>query len=177
MAQKLHAVTPRGKGATFDLPFPPERMLTEGELRFPSKIDRWLVVLIGVATLGGPVSVYVGSRDKPLPQSTVLILAAGLIIPVALVGWLFSTTEYVISGPDLRVRSGPVRIVVPIGSITRIARSDSLASGATLSLSRLAIEYGAQQEVIISPADRRGFIRAIVERAPNVVLEDLDEYR
>jgi hypothetical protein len=39
------------------------------------------------------------------------------------------------------------------------------------------VEYGESKEVIISPADRQGFIRAIVARVPNVVIEDLDEYR
>jgi hypothetical protein len=30
---------------------------------------------------------------------------------------------------------------------------------------------------MISPEDPRAFIQAIVARSPNVVLEDLDEYR
>ena len=50
-------------------------------------------------------------------------------------------------------------------------------SSPALSLSRLAIQYGRFEEVLISPDDRQGFIRAIVARVPNVVLENLDEYR
>lgn len=146
-------------------------------LRFPSKIDWWIPAIVAIATVGAPLSLYFTPKTKPLPPSTMWIVAASVAVPILLIGWLFKTTGYVISGGDLRVTGGPVNLTIPIDSITRIARSTSLASGATLSLHRLAVEYGASKEVIISPADRRGFVRAIMARAPSVVLEDLDEYR
>jgi hypothetical protein len=149
----------------------------DDRLRFSSRIDWWIPAIVAIAIAGAPLSIYFSPKTKPVAPSTWWLLAASLIVPIALLWWLFSTTEYVIVGNDLRVSGGPINIVVPLGSITKIARSSSLSSGATLSLYRLAIEYGTYKEVIISPADRQGFIRAIVARVPNVVLEDLDEYR
>ena len=148
-----------------------------GDLRFPSKIDWWLPVLIGAAVLSAPVSIALGAKHTPFTPATLTILAVSMALPVGLVGWMFANTAYVIDGPDLRVNCGPIRIVVPIDSITRIERGSSLQSGLTLSLSRLAIHYGRFNEVLISPKDRQGFVRAIVARVPGVVLVDLDEYR
>lgn len=146
-------------------------------LRFPSKIDWWIPWLIAIPAIAGPVSLYFNPGRKPLTPATIWVVAASLLVPIAFLGWIFTTTDYVISGGDLRVRCGPMKVAIPLGSITRVARSTSMASGATLSLSRIAVEYGESKQVIISPADRRGFVRAIVARVPNVVIEDLDEYR
>ena len=146
-------------------------------LRFPSKIDWWIPWLIAIPAIAGPVSLYFNPGKKPMTPATMWTVAASLVLPIIFLGWLFKTTDYLISGGDLRVRCGPMKITMPLSSITRIARSNSMASGAALSLSRIAVEYGESKEVIISPADRQGFIRAIVARVPNVVIQDLDEYR
>jgi hypothetical protein len=146
-------------------------------LRFPSKVDWWLPVLLVVVLASAPVSLALGAKHTPFTPATLAILVASLAIPFGLVGWMFADTEYVIDGSVLRVHCGPMRIVVPLDSITRIERGSSILSGMTLSLSRLCIRYGRFKEVLISPKDREGFIRAIVARVPSVVLEDLDEYR
>jgi hypothetical protein len=64
-----------------------------------------------------------------------------------------------------------------IDSITRVERGSSFGSAPALALSRVTIHYGRFSEVSISPKDRRGFIQAIAARVPNMVLQDLDEYR
>lgn len=146
-------------------------------LRFPSKVDWWLPLLMAAAILGPLISIAMGARHTPFTGATPIILAISLVLPAGLLVWMFADTAYVIDGPDLRVHCGPIRVVVPIDSITRIERGSSIGSGLTLSLSRLAIHYGRFREVLISPADRRGFIAAIVARVPDVVVQDLDEYR
>lgn len=147
-------------------------------LRFPSKVDWWLPVLMLAAVVGPLISiVFGGSRHTPFTPATTLILAVSLVLPAGLLVWMLVDTAYVIDGEDLRVHCGPIRVVVPIASITRIERGSSIGSGLTLSLSRIAVHYGRFKEVLISPADRRGFIAAIVARVPDVVVQDLDEYR
>ena len=149
----------------------------EEKLRFPSKVDWWLPVLLGVVLMSAPVSLALGAKHTPFTPATLAILVASWAIPVGLLGWMFADTTYVIDGAVLRVHCGPMRVVVPLESITRIERGSNLRSGLTLSLSRLCVRYGRFKEVLISPKDRQGFIRAIVARVPSVVLEDLDEYR
>jgi hypothetical protein len=149
----------------------------EEKLSFPSKIDWWLPVLLAVVLLSAPVSLALGAKHSPFTPATLVILVASFVLPVGLLGWMFADTTYVIDGDVLRVHCGPMRVVVPLESITRIERGSSLRSGLTLSLSRLCIRYGRFKEVLISPKDAQGFIRAIVARVPGVVLEDLDEYR
>jgi hypothetical protein len=149
----------------------------EPELRFPSKIDWWMPTMIGLVIVSAPIAIVLGAKHSPFTRSTIAVLVVGLALPVGLLGWMWSSTMYVISGNELRISSGPMKVLVPIDSISRIRRSNSPASSPALSLSRLEIHYGRFNEVLISPKDRRGFIRAIVARVPNVVLEDLDEYR
>lgn len=151
--------------------------MNDDELRFPSKVDWWLPVLMLAAIVGPLISLGLGAKHTPFTPATTLVLAVSLVIPAGLLVWMFADTAYVIEGPDLRVQCGPIRVIVPIDTITRIERGSSVGSGLTLSLSRLAIHYGRFKEVLISPKDRRGFIAAIVARVPDVVLEDLDEYR
>jgi hypothetical protein len=105
--------------------------VTEGKLRFQSKVVWWLPVIVGVAVIGPPVSIALAPKHTPMAFSTLAILA---LSPV-------------------------------------------FGSAPTLSLSRITIQYGRFGEVTISPKDRQGFIRAILARSPNVVPEDLDEYR
>ncbi len=146
------------------------------ELRFASKTDWWMPVMIAIVIGSAPIAIWLSS-PKGLPRQVVPVLAVSLLFPVGLLVWMWVTTIYVISGNELRIACGPMKMTVPIDSISRIRSSHSVVSSPALSLSRLAIQYGRFQEVLISPADRQGFIRAIVERVPHVVLEDLDEYR
>jgi len=146
------------------------------ELRFPSKIDWWLPVLLGFAVLVGPVMIVWGPKHKPITEANYLVIAISLAVPMVLVGWMFVSTAYVIDGANLIVRSGPIRQVVPIDSITAIERG-GLTSAPALSLSRLCVRYGRFGEVTISPKDKRGFIREIQARVPHLILRDVDEYR
>lgn len=91
-----------------------------------------------------------------------------MLLNVALLSWLFSTTEYVIAGADLVVRSGPIRFTIPIQSIRRVRPPRSFMSAPALSLDRLEISYGTYGSVVLSPSDKRAFVDALRVRAPNV---------
>ena len=151
--------------------------VSQEEMTFPSKFDGWIPTVVLLSVLTGPaVMLLLPSRRPVTPVTWMVLLGAG-VLTLALVGWMFTTTAYVISGPDLVLKSGPVRMRIPIGTITRISRGSWVGSAIALSLSRIEIQYGRFQSILISPEDTRAFIRAIVARAPNVAIEDLDEYR
>ena len=147
------------------------------ELTFSSKVDAWIPTFVLLSVLAAPVIVFLAPAKRPVTPATWMIMAGAGTFTLALVGWMFTTTAYVISGPDLRLKSGPVRMTVPIAAITRISRGSIVGAAVALSLSRIEIQYGRFQSVLISPKDPRAFIQAILTRAPNVVIEDLDEYR
>ncbi len=155
-------------------------MHADREQRFPSKIDWWIPAFIGAVMLAAPVSVSLSATHKPIETSTIAILAISLALPAALIIWIFRNTVYVVSGNELTILCGPTDTHIAIDSITRIeggSGGGGLGSAPALSLSRISVYYGAYGEIRISPEDRRGFIHAILAKAPNVVLQDLDEYR
>ena len=149
----------------------------DSELTFSSKVDAWIPGVVIVSVLASPVIVFLAPAKKPVASTTWMIVFGAGLFTLALVAWMFTTTAYVISANDLRLKSGPVRMTVPIDTITRIGRGSIVGAAVALSLSRIEIQYGRFQSVLISPKDPRAFIQAILARAPNVVIEGLDEYR
>jgi len=105
-------------------------------LVFPSKVDTWLVV----------------------------VLAAAILIGAALPAWLLMATHYTLEDTELRVRSGPFRWSVPIREITAITPTRNPLSSPALSLDRLRIDYGRGRSLMISPADKDGFLRELERR-------------
>jgi len=146
------------------------------EIRFESKIDWWVMAIPALAIVGVPVAIVFNTKPGQLTGAIVIPIAISLVVPLGIFAWLFTSTEYVVAGNDLRIRSGPVRKLVPIDSITAIERG-SIESAPALSLSRVCIRYGRFDHVTISPKDMSGFIRTIVARVPNVALRDIDDYR
>lgn len=129
---------------------------------FRSKIDAWLGLLLLVA--GGAVAgASVQLMVAPIGVARLLglpLLALGAGLPL----WLLATTRYAVEPELLRIYSGPMRWVVPLREITRVARSRNPLSAPALSLDRLRIDYGKGRWCLVSPADRDGFLRALKAR-------------
>jgi len=139
-------------------------------LTFASKVDVWFVILL-VASFGVPVIVLMMRAIETQSSGalgTVVTLGIIAVLPV----WIMSTTEYRITAEKLLVRSGPVRVDVPLKSVTGLRASHSVLSAPALSLDRIEVSYGSKR-VVISPRDRAGFIAAITERVPGVRLDGL----
>lgn len=60
-----------------------------------------------------------------------------------------------------RIVAGPLRRKVPIGQIISVETTRSLRSSPALSLDRLLIRYRKNRRIMISPADKAGFLQAI----------------
>ncbi len=59
------------------------------------------------------------------------------------------------------IRSGPFRWQVPISEIEDIVQTRNPLSSPALSLDRLQVSYSNGRTIMISPADREGFIEAV----------------
>jgi len=128
--------------------------------RFKSKVDRWIFVLLVVVIIVQIVAV--GSAAAQAGEAlamTGLILA--MIGVVGLMVWLMVGTHYTVDRGIIRIRSGPFWWKVPIEEITSVKATRSLLSSPALSLDRILIRYGKRGRIMISPADKAGFLKAI----------------
>ena len=87
--------------------------------------------------------------------SVVLLLAAILIVSI-LVG-----TYYTVDKTTLKIVSGPIRMRLRLDDINSVKATRNPLSSPALSLDRLMINYGKNRKVMVSPADKRGFLKAI----------------
>ncbi len=94
------------------------------------------------------------------PRAAVGLVVTALLI-VALIGSLLIGTHYTVDGNMLRVVSGPFRWKVPIDQIRSVQATRNPLSSPALSLDRLRIEYGKRRRIMVSPADKAGFLKAI----------------
>jgi membrane protein YdbS with pleckstrin-like domain len=128
--------------------------------RFKSKIDRWLLymliaVIIFEVIVMGIVATQAGSLVAALS-----IVAAALLI-VVLIGSLLVRTHYTVAAGTLRIASGPFSWKVPIDQIESVKATRNPLSSPALSLDRLQISYRNGRKIMVSPADKAGFLKAI----------------
>ena len=127
---------------------------------FRSKVDWWIRLLLGLAIAGMFVAcgaVILEGADPIATTVTILACVAGL----ALFVWVLVGTAYTIDRGTLIVRAGPMRWKIPIDQITAVEATRSPLSSPALSLDRLRIHYGGRRRIMISPADKAGFLKAI----------------
>ena len=136
---------------------------------FPSKVDRWLVVLLVAAW--GLSLVSVASAVAAGPPS-VLYSTVGLeVLIFGFVVWVFTTTRYTVGAGALAVRSGPFRWRIALEEISEIVPSRNPLSSPALSLDRLEVRYGRGRFLLISPRERQSFLAAVVARSPGLTFE------
>jgi hypothetical protein len=103
-----------------------------------------------------------------------------LIIMVAVIlfiGWIWFGTGYEISEEELKISCGPFRQRILLQEIREIKRTRSPLSSPACSLDRMEIKFGKSKRVMISPADREGFIKMLIGKFPQIHLdEDLRKY-
>jgi hypothetical protein len=130
--------------------------------RFRSKIDVRVggVILLGIL-VSGAVAIGLLLQEGIASLAIIPLLASGLAL------WLLSETWYAVTATDLIVHYGPFRTTVPISSIRAIRPTRTIVSAPALSLDRLEVRH-AGGALVISPADKAGFIRALRERHPTM---------
>jgi membrane protein YdbS with pleckstrin-like domain len=128
--------------------------------QFKSKIDRWLLILLVAVIVFEVIVMSIAALRTDDPGVALGLVVTALLI-VALIGSLLIGTHYTVDGNTLRVVSGPFRWKVPIDQIQSVEATRSPLSSPALSLDRLRIRYGKNRQIMVSPADRRGFLKAI----------------
>lgn len=127
---------------------------------FKSKVDAWLVIVLAVSTVVLIAGLAATLYSRPDPLAVVVMLAATLLF-LLLVGSILLRTYYRVDAGMLTIVSGPLRRTVAIDTITSVERTRNPLSSPALSLDRLRIRYGDNKSVMISPADRDRFLKAL----------------
>jgi len=130
------------------------------EKRFKSKVDTWIaLLLVAVVTMDVAFIIFiVMGTENPADKMRVVGIMLGVLL---LLVWLSLRTYYAVDDKTLRVVSGPFRWKIAIDEIKSVTPTRSLWSSPAMSLDRLRIVYGKNRRVMVSPADRQGFLRAI----------------
>lgn len=141
-----------------------------GAAVYPSKIDRWLAVVLWVAILAmvvsagslwaaaGPPALRFGVSALPLAMAAFMV-------------WFLRGTRYELHPDRLVVRSGPFRWTVPLAAIREVRPTRNPLSSPALSLDRLEIAYrGSRLGIMISPEPRGVFLQDLAARTPHLEL-------
>jgi hypothetical protein len=131
-------------------------------ITYRSAVDTWLWVV-----LAGAIAVILLTCGTLLATGDGGALAIGLLaglIGAGLPLWILRSTSYTLTPTELLVRSGPVRWRRPIADITSITPTRNPLSSPALSLDRLRIESRGHGAIMISPADRAGFLADLEAR-------------
>lgn len=128
--------------------------------QFRSKVDAWIVILLVVALIMQLVAIVLVMQQESEPLALAVLLLTTLAV-FLFVGSMFKYTYYTVEGNLLRIVCGPFRWRVPIDEIHSVTPTRNPLSSPALSLDRLRIIYGNDRKIMISPADRAGFLDAI----------------
>ncbi|ABR91174.1 Uncharacterized conserved protein [Janthinobacterium sp. Marseille] len=123
---------------------------------YRSKIDVWLIVVLGFAMLAALYSA--GQTMLSNTPGAILIALLVAAVGVGLPAWLLLSTRYTLEASRLLVQSGPFKWTIPLADIKNITPSNNPLSSPALSLDRLRIEYGNRNALMISPKDKEQFL-------------------
>ena len=143
-------------------------------LRFNSKVDAWLLVVVPAAVAACAVAMLMLAVRGPAWTAVGLLAIAlpGIVLPL----WVVCDTRYELTDEALRVRSGPFRWRVALRDVRAVAPSRSLLSSPALSLDRLRIDHGRAASLLVSPKDRENFLTALRSRCPGLAPSGPTDY-
>jgi hypothetical protein len=131
---------------------------------YPSKVDWWLGLLLcvpPVASVAACLALVTGARSSDwmiglVPVLIVAVVYFGLVFPM----------RYGLDETNLIVRFGVCRQRIPLADISEVRPTRNPLSSPALSLDRLRVQYGLGflKAVMISPADRDGFLDDLARR-------------
>ena len=129
-------------------------------MRFVSKVDGWLIPVFIIA-IAGMLTAFVTVLIEETSLWLQIVVSVASVLFCALLSAILRSTYYVVADGVLRIVSGPFRWKVAISDIVEITPTRNPLSSPALSLDRLKVTYGKRRYVLVSPADKEGFIKAI----------------
>ena len=128
--------------------------------RYKSKVDGWIAVVLAIAIVAQTVGIGAAALQSPDPLVTTVLILVGVAVS-ALIIWLTLGTHYTVDRRKLTIAAGPFRWKVNIDDITSVEATRNPLSSPALSLDRIMIRYGKSRRIMVSPADKAGFLKAI----------------
>jgi hypothetical protein len=128
--------------------------------RFKSKVDSWIKVLMGAVIVVQILAIGSAVFQAGDPRATTAMILIGVAV-VGLMIWLTLATYYIVDRGTLKIVAGPFRWKVRIDEISAVEATRSPLSSPALSLDRLRIRYGKNRRIMVSPADKAAFLKAI----------------
>jgi membrane protein YdbS with pleckstrin-like domain len=143
-------------------------MTTTALAVFPTKVDRWLAVVLSIGLVVQLVS-FVSALTTPnsITTGTLALSCVGLFAPIVLLLALAVPTRYELHSDQLVIRSGLIRYRIPYAAVRGVEPTRNPLSAPAWSLDRLKIKRPSGF-ALISPKDKDGFMRALLERAPHL---------
>lgn len=129
---------------------------------FESKVDNWLLLIVGVAMAMSLSAFTVLLFVQPTVPNVFLalfILPVGVVLPL----WVLISTKYMVTQDELRVQSGPFKWVIARKDIASITETRNPLATPALSLDRLLICYENDKKIMVSPEDKESFLKALAE--------------
>lgn len=127
---------------------------------FRSKIDGWLLLVLLAGCVMAVAGLAVALYQGPFGAQLVLVIIA-VLLALALILSVLLHTLYRVDARTLTVISGPFRWRIPVAEIESVRPTRNPLSSPALSLDRLRIEYSGGKRMLVSPADKAGFMKAI----------------
>ncbi|MPQ48784.1 hypothetical protein GCQ56_17415 [Marinifilum sp. N1E240] len=132
-------------------------------IKYHSKIGTGILIfLIGI--LGGltVITIYYEAW-----LGVVIIGSVGVFI-----GYIFSSTQYIIHDQILNIKSGfVVNISIQISAIKSVTKSRNPISSPANSFDRIEIRYNKYDTILISPRNQKVFIQDLKEANPSIELK------
>lgn len=126
---------------------------------FRSAVDSWYyLMIIASALIIFFASIPLITTGSMIGITMVIITA---LIAIGLPVWLLFSTKYIVTPQQLIIESGPFRWHIPRNEIHNIIPTRSFLSSPALSLDRLKIIHGTNRSILVSPADKQSFIKAL----------------
>lgn len=132
---------------------------------YRSKISPFLTIILIAATISPLIPLFF----KPYDSSALLVcLLCFLVCLVICIPALFMT-YYTIEEDSLHIKSGFFfHKTLAIASIRKIEETNNIISSPAPSLDRLEIIYHKYDSVLISPADKEGFLKEMASLNPEL---------
>jgi len=122
---------------------------------FPSEISKPL--MIAVLGLLGTIAIFFFIQQSWVGFGI-------LIVTIWFVSNTIFNTYYVIEDSVLTIKSGLLyHRSIDVFSIKMISQSTSIQSSPSVSFNRICLTFGKFEEVIVSPADQKGFINVLIK--------------
>ena len=129
-------------------------------VRYNSKIDTWLVVLVGLTFGAALIRGVLAIRIDP----SYGIMVLGTLGLALLIAFAFAyPCRYTLTEDHLLIQSGAIRMRINYADITDISKSSSILSAPALSLQRVRIDF-AERHQLVSPMQRDRFMDELRQR-------------